>query len=237
MPECHSTNTFALDLCQQPSAPADGTLIITSNQTAGRGQRGKEWLAESGKNLTFSIVLKPRFLSIRDQYYLNIFSSLAIRDYLVLHHCDKVRIKWPNDVYIRDKKVCGMLIENQLSGNQFNATILGIGLNINQMSFALPTAISLAIEKQQLFDLPSELEILLPLIESRYLQLRQGSLSALMDEYLASLYWIHEEHTFRNVSLGEFKGTITGIDGIGHLKVSAQGKELLFDVKELEYVN
>jgi len=236
MPDCHSTNTFALDLCQQPPTPADGTVIITADQTAGRGQRGNVWHAEPGKNLTFSIILKPNFLSIQNQFYLNVFSSLAIRDYLLDHGCDQVSIKWPNDIYIGNKKVCGMLIENQLLGNQIAATVLGIGLNINQQSFSLSTATSLALDRHQTFDLAVELEALLHFIESRYLQLRQGSLATLMLEYQNSLYWINEKHTFENSTFSEFAGTIMGVDGSGHLRLEVEGDEVLFKMKELVYV-
>ncbi len=236
MPECHSTNTFALDLCQQPSTPADGTVIITANQSAGRGQRGSDWQAEPGKNLTFSIILKPHFLNITDQFYLNIFSSLSIRDYLINHECAGVSIKWPNDIYLCDKKVCGILIENQLSGGQLISTVLGVGLNINQQSFELPSATSLAIHKHQTFDLSQELETLLYLTESRYLQLRQRRLSSLMSDYLDSLYWLNEEHTFENSTLGQFTGTIVGIAKSGQLRMLVDGREVLFGVKEFAYV-
>ena len=236
MPECHSTNTFALDLCQRPSNPADGTVVITANQSAGRGQRGSEWQAQPGKNLTFSIILKPHFLSIPDQFYLNVFASLAIRDYLVLHECSDIAIKWPNDIYLNDKKVCGMLIENQLSGNRIDSTVLGIGLNINQEVFALAKATSLAMNKHQTFDLQTELDTLLPLIESRYLQLKQGRLAALLGEYLDSLYWVNEEHTFESAKLGQFRGTIQGVDQAGQLKISVEGNDTLFGVKDLVYL-
>ena len=99
MPECHSTNSFALKLCQQSPLTADGTLVITSNQTDGRGQRGSTWQSEPGMNLTFSVIFKPTFLSVNGLFYLNVFSALAIRDYLTTKGCLEVFIKWPNDIY------------------------------------------------------------------------------------------------------------------------------------------
>jgi BirA family biotin operon repressor/biotin-[acetyl-CoA-carboxylase] ligase len=236
MPECHSTNSFALDLCQQPPNPADGTVIITSNQISGRGQRGNEWMSEGGKNLTFSIIFKPHFLAIGDQFYLNVFASLAIRDYLTRQGCAAVRIKWPNDILVNDRKICGILIENQLSGVRIDATVVGIGLNINQEFFPAVKATSLAIIKSQPFELDVELELLLACIEARYLQLREGQLPALLREYLDSLYWINEKHFFENTKMGRFEGMITGIEKSGQLMVSVAGDELLFGVKELTYL-
>src|SRR5690348_13137008 len=97
MPECHSTNGEALRLLQDNPPVAEGTVIITDNQTAGRGQRGNTWESEPGKNLTFSIILKPTFLHPKDQFKLNMCVSLALHDYLTSQLQD-VKIKWPNDM-------------------------------------------------------------------------------------------------------------------------------------------
>src|SRR5688572_19822458 len=117
MPECHSTNTLAMELCQQTNAP-EGTLVITSKQTSGRGQRGNTWESIPHMNLTFSLVLRPTFLSVREQFYLNIFTSLSIRDFLAESCHIPIHIKWPNDILANDFKICGILIENQLSGDK-----------------------------------------------------------------------------------------------------------------------
>lgn len=203
---------------------------------AGRGQRGSGWQSEPGKNLTLSIILKPHFLSIRDQFYLNVFASLAIRDYLLIHKCTDSSIKWPNDIFLGDKKVCGILIENQVSGSRIDSSVVGIGLNINQQAFGEVKATSLAMHKHQTFELPKELETLLPLIESRYLQLREGRLELLLRDYLESLYWINEEHTFESAKRGQFVGVIKGVDNSGQLRVAIEGSDTLFGVKELVYV-
>ncbi|MBA4054496.1 MAG: biotin--[acetyl-CoA-carboxylase] ligase, partial [Marivirga sp.] len=192
MPECHSTNTFALELCQQAPPPADGTVVITANQTAGRGQRGNSWFVEPGKNLTFSIILRTHFLAIKDQFYLNIFISLAVYDYLIHKQCPQPRIKWPNDIYTGDKKICGILIENQVLGNKLTNTIIGIGLNINQNRFEMDKATSLSQVWNTEFALQDELDTLLGIIEARYFLLKQNDFTELMSNYLDAMYWLNE---------------------------------------------
>jgi len=236
MPECHSTNTFALELCQQSSSSAEGTVVITANQSAGRGQRGNVWIVEPGKNLTFSVILRPSFLPVKDQFYLNIFSALAICDYLKEAGCEDVRIKWPNDIYVRDKKICGILIESQLQGSKITSSVLGIGLNINQRNFTMGTATSLTLETGRDCDLQQALEQLLGFLEARYLQLRQ-KLQSLKIDYLDNLYWINEEHTFQSLELGVFNGTICGLDPAGQLLIRIDGKEKAFGIKDVAYVH
>lgn len=235
MPECHSTNSFAMELCQQSISTAEGTVVITAHQTAGRGQRGNTWQAEQGKNLTFSTILKPTNLAVNDHFYLNIFTSLAIYDYLRGKGCSRISIKWPNDVYINEKKVCGILIENQLFGNLFSNTVIGIGLNVNQMQFEVNSATSLGLALDREFELATELEILLGSLEVRYLQLRQNDLEGLMEDYVRVMYWLNEEHTFHSEDCF-FEGTICGVDQTGRLRVKIREAEKVFGMKEISYV-
>lgn len=233
MPECHSTNDAMLLLCQNEPAP-EGTVIVTANQTSGRGQRGNSWEAEPGKNLTFTLLVKPSFLPIDQQFYLNVFTSLAIRDYLTRRTDKKVQIKWPNDILIEGKKVCGVLIENQLSGKSIASSIVGIGLNINQLNFNVSTATSLSAQTGRSFELSEELDALLSHIEKRYLQLRSSSLQHLKSDYLTSLYLLDEQHTFEDAN-GPFSARITGIDSIGRLVVDRDGSDAIYDLKEIRY--
>lgn len=234
VPECHSTNSLALELSQQAST-GDGTVIITNHQTSGRGQRGNTWEAEQGKNLTFSIILKPLFLSIKDQFYLNIFTSLAIHDFLCTKTNEAINIKWPNDILIDGKKLCGILIENQIRGSQVSNTIVGIGLNVNQKDFQVSTATSLAIVLDKSLALEEVLEELLSFIEVKFLQLRQGDLSKLKQHYLQHLYWIGEKHVFSSSGI-LFDGIISGINDMGKLTIETLDGVRAFDVKEISYV-
>lgn len=209
-------------------------MVITPNQTAGRGQRGNGWEAEPGKNFTFSLILKPGMLAVKDQFYLNIFTSLALHDYLAGKTSTAVRVKWPNDIYVGSKKVCGILVESQISGNKFSHVVVGIGLNVNQQKFGTDTATSLSVLTGREFDLQTELETLLKFVEARYLQLREGKLTLLMEDYLKVLYGLHKPLMFDTGGV-RAEGMIMGVDESGRLRVLIGGKEQVFGVKEVGY--
>jgi BirA family biotin operon repressor/biotin-[acetyl-CoA-carboxylase] ligase len=235
VPECHSTNTLTLQLSQNPSFP-EGSVVITNSQTAGRGQRGNTWETAPGMNLTFSILLKPRFLPVRDHFYLNLIISLAVHDFLSKVLDCIVYIKWPNDILVHGKKICGILIENQVQGTAIISSVAGIGLNVNQTEFVsvMPTSVKLITSKQS--DLQETLEGLLGCLEARYLQLRQNNTQGLKDNYLERLYWRNETHTFSSADT-VFDGRITGVDETGRLAVeTAQGLKY-FGIKEITYLN
>jgi BirA family biotin operon repressor/biotin-[acetyl-CoA-carboxylase] ligase len=185
-------------------------------------------------NFTFSIILNTSFLAIQHQFYLNIFTSLAIRSYLLKKGCEDVTIKWPNDLYHNSGKIGGILVENQLSGNRFSSSVVGIGLNVNQRQFEVKSATSMSLILDHELDLASELEILLHAIEIRYFQLRSGDLGGLMQDYLQALHWRDELHTFRSKGQS-FTGRIHGIDPTGRLVVLVNNKEQFFDVREISY--
>ena len=233
LPECHSTNDLALQMSQQSTTP-EGTVVITDSQISGRGQRGNTWEAQKGLNFTLSIILKPSTLTIRDQFYLNIFTSLAIADYIKSKSHATIRIKWPNDILVDGKKLCGILIENQIQGNKFSNSIIGIGLNMNQKTFSVSTATSLSIVLGEELDLHVELEFLLQKLEARYLQLRSQQYEILMSDYLSNLHWLNEKHTFISQDV-EFEGTIDGVDDVGRLKITTDGGERYFGLKEVSY--
>lgn len=233
MPECHSTNTIAMELCQQSQVP-EGTLVITSNQKAGRGQRGNTWLSEPNSNLTLSLILKPSFVAVKDQFYLNMVVSLAIWDLLSQLCSPPVHIKWPNDILINEFKVCGILIENQLSGDRITNAVVGIGLNINQRHFAWTSATSLSLVTSQTYDLQWILEQLLMKLEHYYLQLRQHQYEKLRAAYLNALYRIDENHSFVSQER-KFNGKIVGVDVHGRLQILIDGEEKVFGIKEVAF--
>jgi|SRR5690606_17859644 len=235
VPECPSTNALALEISQQ-SAAKDGTVVITDSQTAGKGQRGNTWEAAPGLNLTFSIITKPGFLAVNKQFYLNIVISLALKDYLEEKIPDAVYVKWPNDILVHDRKISGILIENQLHGSTIVHSVIGIGINLNQQNFNSSTATSLSLVTGREYDRERELALLLPFIERRYLELRRGDYGRLMDAYLAALYRRNARHVFS--SGGEtFEGIIRDLDEWGKLRVETEQGVRVFDVKELYYIS
>ena len=143
--ETDSTNRFLIQLCnEKENTVEEMTTVKTDYQTSGKGQRGNSWEAEKGQNLLFSFVLYPTFLEARHQFILSQIVSLAIKEELS-RWSDEISIKWPNDIYWKEKKICGILIENDLSGIYIGRCIVGIGININQEKFVsdAPNPVSL----------------------------------------------------------------------------------------------
>jgi BirA family biotin operon repressor/biotin-[acetyl-CoA-carboxylase] ligase len=235
VPECHSTNTIAYELCQRTSA-VEGTMIVTDNQTRGRGQRGNEWFSEAHKNLTFSIILKPVFVKPVDQFNLTMAISLALRDFLTQRVKRQVKIKWPNDILIGDKKLSGILIENSLAGDAIQYSVVGIGLNVNQDSFLMKTATSMKEIVGQEFILTEELSLLMEFLEQRYLHLRSGKINDLRNDYLNSLYGKGESRKFIDET-GEWQGIIEGVNQWGKLIIYKHGLLKSFDLKEIVFID
>jgi BirA family transcriptional regulator, biotin operon repressor / biotin---[acetyl-CoA-carboxylase] ligase len=172
-----------------------------------------------------------------DHFLLNVFTSLAIYDLLSHTAGGKVSIKWPNDLLINDKKLCGILIENQIRGSQVSNSVIGIGLNVNQSVFTVSTATSLSIAAGFEFDLQNVFEALVGYLEARYLELRRGNVDLLKKEYINLMHWRHEWHQFSDHKF-EFQGKITGVDEAGRLQIETEnGTTRSFDIKEIKYIH
>lgn len=236
--ELQSTNEYAISLLSK-SKPIEGTVISAHHQTAGKGQIGSSWLVEAGKNLTLSVVLHPRFLPIPRQFLLNQAVSLAVVDFL-RHFIteDTVRLKWPNDVYIGDKKSTGILIQNTLSGTKIQYTVIGLGININQTEFPAslpnPTSLSLATGKKD-YALDELRQTLFSCLEGRYLQLKASQWEQLNEDYHKALYKLNVNHLFQSADGHFFKGTITGVTEQGLLKVDTDTGLQTFSLKEITF--
>ena len=237
LPSCHSTNDIAAQIIQSENMVFEGTVIITDNQTAGRGQRGNSWEASTGENLTFSLILKPNFLKASDQFQLNMVISMGVFDFLSEFIDENLKVKWSNDVYFGDKKMGGILIENALQGYQIGHSIIGIGLNINQIEFSNKAATSLRkITQNSLkYDLSELLKKLLENIEINYLKIKNNDYNLLKIKYLNNLYRFEEYHYFRKNGQ-QFTGKIIGINETGKLGIETNGNVIYFDFKEVEFV-
>jgi BirA family transcriptional regulator, biotin operon repressor / biotin---[acetyl-CoA-carboxylase] ligase len=232
VPECHSTNTLMSDMLPRQPLP-EGTVVVSDFQTAGRGQRGNSWESGRGMNLTFSVLFTPSFVEVTHQFDLTRVVSLAVAD--VVGRYLPVRIKWPNDIMVNDRKICGILIENQVQGNRLSKSIVGIGLNIHQRHFSSPLASSLALESNHTFVSAEVLEHLLEALEHRYLQLRQHQQELLRQHYLEHLYWKGESHQFL-VQEQLTEGTIQGVDLEGRLQLQTAHGTSFFRLKEIRYL-
>lgn len=238
LPSCQSTNDEAADLIAHADPP-EGTLVLTDKQMAGRGQRGSVWMAEPGQNLTFSTIFRPRFLTPTDQFWLNIAFSVGIADALLPLTDGLLRVKWPNDLYVDNQKLGGILIENTIQGSALAWSVVGLGLNSNQTTFALPTATSLQARfpLPEGYNLPGLLTILCEQVEKRYLQLKAGHRASLKATYLQRLFRYQESHLYRDVQSQQFfRGTIIGIDENGQLGLAVDGAVRYYGFKEIEFV-
>ena len=235
LPTCQSTNDEAALLLRQESV-AEGTLIVTDYQTAGRGQRGNQWLSQPAENLTFSLILKPSFLIASEQFCLNVAVSLGVFDGLEPLLGDGLKIKWPNDLYFKNQKLGGILIENNLQGSRLETSIVGIGLNVNQINFENLNATSLRCINGKTTELPELLGELLIKLEENYLLLRNGHYNRLKMRYLHNLFRYQEQNLFQDAQQRTFAGTIMGINETGKLAINSQNKLHYFDFKEISYV-
>jgi len=235
VPECHSTNSLLTELADQSELP-EGTVLITDNQTTGRGQRGNTWESQAGVNLTFSILLRPGFLETKDQFQLSMAVAIGVgacfRDLI----SRVVSVKWPNDIFVEDQKVGGILIENQTHGSRLSTSIVGIGLNINQAVFPIPLAASLLHFTGKVTDLNMIFSRLLGTLEASYLDLRTGNSVGIRSRYIESLYRFNKEQTFESAGK-KFVGVITDIDEYGRLCVQEGEERRKFSLQEIRMIH
>ncbi len=234
MPSCHSTNDIALQMLKKPDT-REGLVLITDHQTNGRGQRGNNWESDSGSNLTLSIILKPNFLQASDQFYLNMVASLAVRrmvDYFV--NGQDVKVKWPNDVLLNEKKVAGILIENTLQRSSIQWSVVGMGINVNQQGLSLEKATSLFEVTKSMNSLPELFEKLIESLEYYYLKLKSGKREELKEEYLQHLFGFQEFRKYRTEYL--FNGKIIDVEETGRLVMETTKGLQSFDFKEVEFL-
>ena len=213
-------------------------------QTAGRGQRGNKWHARGGENLTFSMLL--RFggagfppLAAGGSFRITKAATLAMVGYLRLHGIDSL-IKWPNDIYVRNKKICGMLIENSLESEFISSSIVGIGLNVNQTDFPpqLINPVSMTLLTGKRYDLRSELEILAGCLATSFGRLLPDGDPEADAEYESLLYRRGAFHEYSAGPYGNrFEGRIIGVTPDGLLCIETKKGELKkFAFKEISYI-
>jgi len=233
LPTCQSTNDEAADLVRLGQG-WEGTVVITDYQSAGRGQRGNQWLAHAGENFTLSMILRPHFLIPSQQFRLNVAISVGIYEFFKPFLGEKLKVKWPNDLYFGDQKLGGVLIENSIQGGRLEASIVGMGLNINQTYFDNPRATSLRNATERTYSLEELLPDLMASLEKNYLLLRNGHFDGLKMRYLQILFRYQEQHNFRR---GEnvFTGMIVGVTDAGLLAVQIENRLEYFDFKEISY--
>lgn len=233
--ETASTNSYAREFPLN-----SGVMLITTDyQTAGRGQRGNAWESAPEKNLLFSLAIKPNNISASQQFAICELISAALCDVLA-KYCTDIRIKWPNDIYYRNHKLCGILIEHDLEGTQLSRTIIGVGLNVNQEQFVsdAPNPISLS----QVIGHEVDREALLEAITARFFELYQQYASAILDRtalhqrYISLLYRLNIPSTYRD-SRSAFTATLRNVELDGRLILEdQQGTLRSYLFKEIAYI-
>ena len=231
-----STNNYAAKELLTKSLN-EGTLFMAACQQSGRGQGSSAWESEWGLNLTFSIVLYPRRLALASQFLLSKAIALGVADFLTDLTSD-VTVKWPNDIYVGDKKIAGILIETAVSAGKFSHAIIGIGLNVNQGTFVsdAPNPVSLKNLTGENYDLQEVLSQLCHKLDRRYFQLIGRDTNTINSDYEKSLYRRMVWAKFERDSI-IFDGMITGVDSDGSLLITDnKGESVGFQFKEVTFI-
>ncbi len=236
LPSLTSTNTYASQLLKKSSLP-EGSVIYTNYQSAGKGYFGNKWESDDGKNILVSIILYPSFVKPEDQFYISMAVSLAICDFLGSYSVD-CNIKWPNDIYVNNDKIAGILIDSAISGETIEYTVVGIGLNINQEKFsnAVPNPTSLNLQSGKKYNITDCLTKLLVTIDNRYRRLISGEADLVKKEYTSKLYRYNQWCGFMDIN-GSFKGRIDSVASDGRLVIErSDSKYYRYAFKEVEFI-
>ncbi len=231
-----STNNYTNSYLKKHILP-EGSIICSLYQTLGKGLDRNTWEGEKGKNILLSLVVYPNFLKIEDQFMLSKAVSLGILNYCHTKS-NNITIKWPNDIYYKDQKLAGILIENSLKGSVIEHSIIGIGLNVNQEKFLsdAPNPVSLKQITGKNYSLQQEIIKLRNNIQFFYEKLKTGKTKSVDKDYLKCLYRFGKLSTYKSGNT-IFQGKITGVNQFGHLQVTCpDGEKKEFDLKEIEFV-
>ena len=236
LPETKSTNSFAIEMLLH-NRPEEGSVVITDHQTQGKGTDTNTWESEKGKNLTFSLILYPS-IGADQQFILNKAISLGIYDFLIpLLPNHKVSIKWPNDLYIGDNKVCGILIQNSVMGTKMEYMVAGIGLNVNQTVFTsnAPNPVSLKMATGLDYNIDELLHKLVNSILKRYTSIKPETIRKIETEYQRVLYRFMEWHEYL-INDAIVYSRITGTNAYGQLVLEAgSGETFACALKEVKF--
>ncbi len=236
LPSIDSTNNHAMRELRSGRAQ-DGMVYFAMEQTQGKGQREKKWISNPGENIMMSMVWDPSGLDLKAQSLVSFTAALACHDLFAHHAGDMTSIKWPNDLYWRDRKAGGILIENIIKGSKWEHAIIGMGININQVSFDAVgnKAVSLRQITGMTWDVLSLASALIDRLRLRLGQLLSGMDNELLGLYNGLLFRKGEETLFRsNHSL--FKGKVLGVNESGHLLVEENGLTKSFSLGQIEWI-
>jgi len=231
-----STNNYAMEQVNT-GLVTPGTAWFAMEQTAGKGTRGKQWSSPKGENIALTIALQPTMLPLSRQFLLSVAVALGAADFFTKYAGDETGIKWSNDIYWRDRKAAGILIENVLRGNTWQYAITGIGFNINQASFPphLPNAVSLRQITGKTWDSAELARDLCRFLHVRFEQLHPAHYNDLLEEYKSKLVRMNKPGLYRKD--GEiFEGTIRDVLPDGKLCLEKEGNIIQLGFGEIEFI-
>lgn len=232
-----STNKKARLMVGHAKAP-EPIWIRAIEQRMGKGLGSNTWLTEPGKNITASLLVYPAYVRAENQFDISIAASLAVFDLLGLF-IEKPLIKWPNDLLAGSGKIAGLLIENALSGQKIEYSVIGIGLNINQEEFppGIPSPTSLKLQTGMDYELEEISSLLLECLLNRLRQLEEGRADFLKHDYYRNLFRFMEFAPYKAMN-SWFRARITGVNRYGQLILETEsGDEKKFDFKEVEFID
>ena len=240
----HSTNTYMRNLVETYTMPKEGTVVRADYQSAGRGQKGNSWESAPGVNLLFTLLLRPTQIAGAQQFVISQAVALGVAEGLTMQLTPEEReqgvfsVKWPNDIYYGDRKIAGILIENDLAGQTIHHSYVGIGININQLTFVsdAPNPVSLTQITGREHDLDSVLSDVLGAIFHNYVAACQEGSDAIRNAYFRNLYRREGLHAYRDAD-GLFDARIIEVEptGLLHLEKSC-GERKAYWFKEVEFV-
>ena len=231
-----STNSELKKLCMEQQLPSFST-VVAEKQTAGRGQAGNFWESEPCKNLTFSTILYHENLSVKQNFIVSQIFSLAVKVTLD-QHIKYISVKWPNDIYYQDKKICGILIENEILGEGISSSIVGVGLNVNQEKFIsnAPNPVSLKQITGKEYCLDELLDSILNIAEEKYQQFLSGNIKEIRFEYQNALYRKSGFYAYEDKN-SIFQACIKTIEDDGTLILETKNKEYRhYQFKEVHFI-
>ncbi len=243
LPRVDSTNNFVKDMLSFGDDLSGFTLVVAESQTAGRGQQGNSWESEDGKNLVFSLLCHPNFVKPAEQFVLSQCMALSVRGALqrTLTDCgvdELVTVKWPNDIYVGDKKISGTLIECDLMGKSISNCIIGVGVNVNQLTFVsdAPNPVSLAQICGKELDREEILGYIINDFQQFYEMVTLGGADHVRGLYKKLLYRRTGFHRFSDVR-GEFVAEIADVEPTGHLLLRFEnGNTVRYEFKEVKFL-
>lgn len=235
LPVTDSTNNYAMQLVHKGLA-VDGMVCFAHRQTAGKGQRGKQWQSEPGSGITMSMLLKPNRLPVSMPFVLSMITALAAYDFFEGHALSETSVKWPNDIYWRDRKAGGILIENLIKGREWQWAIVGIGININQVQFdaGVTKAVSLKQITGKTYDPVALAKSLAEGISGRLTWFYNNGADPLLEAYHTVLYKKGQSIRLRRNNI-VFDAVLKKVDLFGRMHVE-RGTEEQFSVGEVEWM-